>query len=175
MPTRDLAEFDGDGERTLLFTITTTSSPPSRSTSGPCRHSKEWWKTACSTPAVPTTRATCLCLAAIDAWRQARGRLPCRVKFLIEGEEEIGSPSLPDYLRTYRDLFQADACIWKYGNRDPAGRLEVGLGLKGLLYVELEVEIASSDLHSGYGAWSRRRPTGLSGRWRRCATDGGRC
>lgn len=91
-------------------------------------------------------------LAAIDVWQRTHGRLPCRVKFLIEGEEEIGSPNLERYLQTYQELFEADACIWKYGNRDPAERLEVGLGLKGLLFVELEVEIASSDLHSGYGA-----------------------
>lgn len=91
-------------------------------------------------------------LAAIDAWRRAYGTLPCTVKFLIEGEEEIGSPHLEELLRAYADLLKSDACVWKYGNRDPAERLEVGLGLKGILYVELTCEIASSDLHSGYGA-----------------------
>jgi len=148
------AEFDGDGERTLLFynhydiqpaePLDEWTVPPFE---GVVENGLFYARGAADNKGDLVSR-----LAAIDAWRQARGRLPCRVKFLIEGEEEIGSPSLPDYLRTYRDLFQADACIWKYGNRDPAGRLEVGLGLKGLLYVELEVEIASSDLHSGYGA-----------------------
>lgn len=91
-------------------------------------------------------------LAAVHAWKTTYGTLPCHVKFLIEGEEEIGSPHLSQYLQQYAPLLESDVCIWKYGSRDPAERLEVGLGLKGILYVELLVDIASSDLHSGYGS-----------------------
>jgi acetylornithine deacetylase/succinyl-diaminopimelate desuccinylase-like protein len=52
-------------------------------------------------------------LAAIGAVKAADGgKLPCRVKFLIEGEEEIGSIALPGALVRYAQLFKADACIW---------------------------------------------------------------
>lgn len=91
-------------------------------------------------------------LAAVDAWQRAHGKLPIHVKFLIEGEEEIGSPNLEAYVQQYSDLLSCDACIWQMGSRDPAGRLEMSLGLKGIAYVELSVDIAKSDLHSGYGA-----------------------
>lgn len=148
------AEFEGESERTLLFynhydiqpaePLDEWTVPPFE---GVIQDGLFYARGAADNKGDLVSR-----LAAIDAWKRTRGSLPCRIKFLIEGEEEIGSPSLEGYLRTYSDLFQADACIWKYGNRDPAERLEVGLGLKGLLFVELQVEIASSDLHSGYGA-----------------------
>jgi len=90
-------------------------------------------------------------LAAVDLVRR-RGGLPCTVKFFIEGEEEIGSPSLERYVERYREKLAADACIWETGSRDPGERIHLFLGLKGIAYLELSVRTASVDLHSSYGA-----------------------
>lgn len=148
------AEFSGQSDRTLLFynhydiqpaePLSEWHDPPFE---GVVREGAFFARGAADNKGDLITR-----LAAIDAWQRAYGTLPCQVKFLIEGEEEIGSPHLEAYLKDYADLLKSDVCIWKYGSRDPDERLEVVVGLKGILFVELRVQIASSDLHSGYGA-----------------------
>lgn len=86
--------------------------------------------------------------AAIDAFRKVRGELPLNVKFIIEGEEEIGSPHLQNFIDDNPDLCQADACIWEFGGRDIDGQPQIHLGLKGICYVELRAKGARSDWHS---------------------------
>jgi acetylornithine deacetylase/succinyl-diaminopimelate desuccinylase-like protein len=90
-------------------------------------------------------------LAAIDAVRAVLGQLPCRVKFLVEGEEEISSPSLPDIIATHAGRLAADACVWEFGSVDHEGAPVQYLGLRGICYVELSVETLSMDAHSGLG------------------------
>lgn len=90
-------------------------------------------------------------LAAIDAFLEVEGELPCRVKFVIEGEEEIGSPNLPAFIEEHADLLAADACIWEFGGVDHEGIPLQVAGLRGICYVELSVESASQDSHSGLG------------------------
>jgi acetylornithine deacetylase/succinyl-diaminopimelate desuccinylase-like protein len=90
--------------------------------------------------------------AAIEAWLRVRGRLPVTVKFLIEGEEEVGSPHLAETLRARPDLARADACIWESGSKDHKDILNIYLGVKGICFVELEVTGARRDLHSSAGA-----------------------
>jgi acetylornithine deacetylase/succinyl-diaminopimelate desuccinylase-like protein len=87
-------------------------------------------------------------IAAIDAYRSVRAGLPLTVKFIIEGEEEIGSPHLSQFADDHADLCTADACIWEFGGTDFDGRPLVHLGLKGICYVELRVGGASGDQHS---------------------------
>ena len=89
-------------------------------------------------------------LAAIRALRGARGRAPVNIKFLIEGDEEIGSPNLGPFLQEYGRLFRGDACIWEGASVNWEGVPVIYLGVKGLLYVELEVETASRDVHSSW-------------------------
>jgi len=91
-------------------------------------------------------------LAALRALRDTAGGLPCRVLFLVEGEEEIGSVNLPPYIHALRERLDADACIWEYGDRDAKDRLHVLAGCKGICYVELELEAIAQDLHSSLGA-----------------------
>jgi acetylornithine deacetylase/succinyl-diaminopimelate desuccinylase-like protein len=86
--------------------------------------------------------------AAIHAWEQVRGELPLNVKFIIEGEEEIGSMHLQNFIDDNRDLCAADACIWEFGGRDIDGRPQIHLGLKGICYVELRAKGARTDWHS---------------------------
>jgi acetylornithine deacetylase/succinyl-diaminopimelate desuccinylase-like protein len=90
-------------------------------------------------------------LAALDAVRAATGGLPCRVKFVIEGEEEISSVSLPAFLAAHRDQLAADACIWEFGGVDHAGAPMQYTGMRGICYVELRERTGSQDAHSGLG------------------------
>lgn len=92
-------------------------------------------------------------LTAIQILQQATGGLPCNIKFLIEGEEEIGSPNLEPYLREYKDLFSADACIWEFGAMDEAERISMVAGIKGMAYLELTCVGAEIDMHSSVGAY----------------------
>jgi acetylornithine deacetylase/succinyl-diaminopimelate desuccinylase-like protein len=90
-------------------------------------------------------------LAAIDAFLQSESDLPCNIKFLIEGEEEIGSINLPEFIGDNLDLLAADACIWEFGGVDHEGTPGQVAGLRGICYVELAVRSASLDAHSGLG------------------------
>lgn len=87
-------------------------------------------------------------VAAMRAWQAVRGELPLNVKFIIEGEEEISSPSLMQFALDNKDLCAADACIWEFGGRDIDGRPQIHLGLKGICYVELRAKGARLDWHS---------------------------
>jgi acetylornithine deacetylase/succinyl-diaminopimelate desuccinylase-like protein len=87
-------------------------------------------------------------IAAIDAYRKVRGQLPVGVKFIIEGEEEIGSPHLANFTADHPELCAADACIWEFGGSDISGRPQIHLGLKGICYVELRCKGARLDWHS---------------------------
>ncbi len=90
-------------------------------------------------------------LFAIDALLETEGELPCNVKFIVEGEEEIGSVHLPEFIRTHTDLLAADGCLWEFGGVDHTGAPVEYLGLRGICYVELSVQTASRDVHSGLG------------------------
>ena len=88
-------------------------------------------------------------LAALDAVRDVYGELPCTVKLLIEGEEEIASPNLEEVIRQNRDDLMADLCLWEFGEVDADGASLQYLGFRGILYVELSVQALSQDCHSG--------------------------
>lgn len=88
-------------------------------------------------------------LAAFDAYRAVYGTLPYRLKFLIEGEEEIGSPHLHAFIRDHQNLLAANACVWEAGWTDHAGRLLMYLGLRGYVSVELRIRTIKQDAHSG--------------------------
>lgn len=91
-------------------------------------------------------------LYAIQALLASEDGLPCNVKFLVEGEEENGSPSLGGYLEKYADLFEADACIWEHGKKDKSENLIIEAGIKGMAYFDIWVESADVDIHSSQGA-----------------------
>jgi acetylornithine deacetylase/succinyl-diaminopimelate desuccinylase-like protein len=87
-------------------------------------------------------------LQAIEAYRATIGELPLRVRVLYEGEEEIGSEHLAEFVKQNADKLKADGCIWEAGYKDAAGRPTVSLGLKGIAYFELRVRGAKQDAHS---------------------------
>ena len=76
--------------------------------------------------------------------------MPCNIKFCIEGEEENGSKNIKGYLKKYRKKLSCDAVIWEFGYVDTKNRPIVGLGMKGLLYVELSVNESIRDAHSSF-------------------------
>jgi acetylornithine deacetylase/succinyl-diaminopimelate desuccinylase-like protein len=88
-------------------------------------------------------------LTAIRALRSRLGQLPITLKYIIEGEEEIGSPHFEAIITPYAELLQADGCLWEGSGFEPDGRPELGLGSKGLLYVQLDVDGTGVDAHSG--------------------------
>ncbi|MEW6716731.1 MAG: M20/M25/M40 family metallo-hydrolase [Chloroflexota bacterium] len=90
-------------------------------------------------------------LFAIDALLETFGDLPCNVKFIIEGEEETGSVHLPEFIRQNKAKLAADACVWEFGGVDHEDVPIQYLGLRGICYVELSIETASTDVHSGLG------------------------
>jgi acetylornithine deacetylase/succinyl-diaminopimelate desuccinylase-like protein len=90
-------------------------------------------------------------LFAIDALLNEFGELPCNIKFIVEGEEEIGSVHLPPFVESNQDLLKADACIWEFGGVDYRDVPMQYLGLRGICYVELSIETADTDIHSGLG------------------------
>ncbi len=87
-------------------------------------------------------------IKAVDAFLQQTGDVPCNVKFVIEGEEEIGSAHVEQYLRKYQKKFSCDGVIWEFGYVDAKSRPIIGLGMKGLLYVELTAKESVRDAHS---------------------------
>lgn len=85
---------------------------------------------------------------AVEAFLKTQGDVPVNLKFLFEGEEEIGSPHLPGFVEANRGMLGADAVVCCDGGLDPSGRPSINLGLKGILYVELRCRGARTDLHS---------------------------
>ena len=90
-------------------------------------------------------------LFAIDALLDNNGELPCNIKFVIEGEEETSSLHLNDFIKNNCEELAADACIWEFGGVDHRDIPMEYLGLRGICYVELSVETADIDVHSGLG------------------------
>lgn len=91
-------------------------------------------------------------IKAAQAYHQTGTALPVSLKFLIEGEEEMGSPHLRDFIRANKELLRADVACSSDGSLHPSGRPTLSLGCRGLLYVELTARGTGRDLHSGtYG------------------------
>lgn len=79
-------------------------------------------------------------------------QLPCNVKFMIEGEEEVGSPSLKEFCRQNKELLKADVILVSDTTMIATDIPSVTVGLRGLSYMEVEVCGPNRDLHSGlYG------------------------
>lgn len=75
--------------------------------------------------------------------------LPCNVKFLIEGEEEIGSANLPEFCKKYKELLKADIILVSDTSMIASDTPSITTGLRGLAYWQVEVTGPNADLHSG--------------------------
>jgi acetylornithine deacetylase/succinyl-diaminopimelate desuccinylase-like protein len=87
-------------------------------------------------------------IKAVEYYLKATGDVPCNIKFMVEGEEEIGSVHVEQYLEKYSEKLSCDGVIWEFGYVDAKDRPIVSLGMKGLLYVELAAKGPSRDAHS---------------------------
>jgi acetylornithine deacetylase/succinyl-diaminopimelate desuccinylase-like protein len=147
-----VGRFEGTSERTLLLYNHYDVQPP---------EPLELWTTP---PFEPAIRDGALYargaaddkgelisrLAAFDAVRSARdGEMPCGVLFVVEGEEEIGSPNVAQFVRDNKDVLQCHGGIWEFGGVDLDDRPVLVLGYRGILTVEITVETMVMDAHSG--------------------------
>ena len=87
-------------------------------------------------------------IKAVEACLKTTGDVPCNIKFVIEGEEETGSAHIEEYLKKYQKKFSCDGVIWEFGYIDSKNRPIIGLGMKGLLFVELSTAESLRDAHS---------------------------
>lgn len=78
--------------------------------------------------------------------------LPVTIRWIIEGEEEVGSPNFDDIARRHQGLLQADGCLWEGSGITLDGRPEIALGVKGVLAIRLDIALLSGDAHSGIAA-----------------------
>lgn len=89
--------------------------------------------------AINTKGPTMTFLNAIDSIQKTEGELPFNLLLVAEGEEELGSPHLPDFVKEYKsELETADACIFPFYLQDTKGNVKLWLGVKGIIYFELE-------------------------------------
>ena len=91
-------------------------------------------------------------LEAIAALRDVMGELPLSIKFIVDGEEESGSPHFPAAVRANKEKLAADVCLSEGSGLGADGTPSIILGVKGLLYVELSAREAQVDAHSAYAA-----------------------
>ena len=91
-------------------------------------------------------------IIAVEALLQTDGTLPVNIKFLFEGQEEIGSPQIPDFLKSHRELFGCDLILNADSGQWSEDQPSLLLSLRGLCGLQVDVTGADSDLHSGmYG------------------------
>jgi len=88
-------------------------------------------------------------LLAVESLLACHGQLPCNVIVLLEGEEELGSPNMPEFVREHRDELQADLVLISDGPVDVSGRARLEFGVRGVVSFELRARGAKADLHSG--------------------------
>lgn len=88
-------------------------------------------------------------IKSVESYFKTNGTLPCNVKFLIEGEEEIGSSNLGKFLKTNQKLLKCDAVMISDTSMFAPNTPTVSYGLRGLCYMEIEMIGPKQDLHSG--------------------------
>jgi cysteinylglycine-S-conjugate dipeptidase len=88
-------------------------------------------------------------LAAVRAWLAVHGELPCNLRFVIEGEEEIGSPNLERYMDAFPEAFAADAMILTDCENPSTEIPGLTVSLRGILEVTVRCTALEADIHSG--------------------------
>lgn len=89
-------------------------------------------------------------LLGYETYRDLYGEVPVNLKFIFDGEEEIGSPHLPKFVSEHKDMLEADFLLSSDSKIHESGRPVLFLGLKGMCSVDLTVKGGEKDLHSMY-------------------------
>lgn len=92
-------------------------------------------------------------LSAVKALQNSGG-LPCNLKFIVEGEEEIGSGHIEPMVRQHAADLAADGLVWETGGKDADENFNVTCGVKGIMSFEISVQTADNDLHSSLAAYA---------------------
>jgi len=91
-------------------------------------------------------------ILAVEAMLKTQGRLPVNLKFFFEGQEEIGSPDLPDFISSQRDLLACDLILSADGGQWGKDQPALVIGRRGLCALQIDMKSAAGDVHSGtYG------------------------
>ena len=91
-------------------------------------------------------------ILAAEAMLKTTGSLPVNVKFFFEGQEEIGSPQMPDFISSRRDLLACDMVLSSDGGQWEEDQPALNVGRRGLSAVQIDLQGAAQDVHSGtYG------------------------
>jgi len=88
-------------------------------------------------------------LKAVEAHIRQNGKLPVNMKFILEGEEEVGSEHLDDFIRAHKDELKADVVVISDSAMFARGVPSICYGLRGLVYFQIDFRGSSTDLHSG--------------------------
>ena len=86
---------------------------------------------------------------AVEAHLKQNGRLPVNIKFILEGEEEVGSVNLDEFVRGHKNELGADVVVISDSGMFARGVPSICYGLRGLVYFQLDLRGSSTDLHSG--------------------------
>jgi acetylornithine deacetylase/succinyl-diaminopimelate desuccinylase-like protein len=88
-------------------------------------------------------------LKGVEAHLKSQGRLPVNIKFLLEGEEEVGSANLDAFIGSHQELLKADCVLISDTPMFDRGVPSICYGLRGLVYFQIDLKGTNSDLHSG--------------------------
>ena len=95
---------------------------------------------------------------ALESYLKTAGHAPVNVKFLIEGEEEVSSPNLTPFIKDHLDLLKADVCVVSDTSMRVIEEPAITHSLRGMTYIEIELEGPKEDLHSGLWGGAAHNP-----------------
>jgi acetylornithine deacetylase/succinyl-diaminopimelate desuccinylase-like protein len=97
-------------------------------------------------------------IKALEAYLKTSGAAPVNVKILLEGEEETSSPNLVPWIQEHKDLIQADVCVISDSSMAAVEEPAITHSLRGMTYLEVEVQGPREDLHSGFWGGATHNP-----------------
>ena len=97
-------------------------------------------------------------LKALESWLESNGSAPTNVKFLLEGEEEISSPNLAPFIKDHLDMLKADVCVISDSSMRTVAEPAITHSLRGMTYIQLEIQGPKDDLHSGFWGGATHNP-----------------
>ena len=95
---------------------------------------------------------------ALESYLEGAGGAPVNVKFLLEGEEEVSSPNLAPFIKANLDLLKADVCVISDSSMPSIEEPAITHSLRGMTYIEIDVQGPTDDLHSGFCGGAAHNP-----------------